>query len=146
MKNVSNIIVSLLLGAAVLAPSLALAQALTGNDNPALTQNQNPAVTNNSTFQLKNPLGIGNFCDLVKSLLNIVLAIGVPVAVLFLVWSGFRFILARGSRDGLNDAKRNFMYVIVGIAIFLGAWTLATVISATIQTLDSSGTIQFCGR
>lgn len=146
MKNSSHILVSLFFGLAVLAPSLAIAQALPNNQSPAVTDNQSPAVTNNSTFQLKDPLGIKNFCDLVKSLLNIVMAIGVPIAVLFLVWSGFRFILARGSQQGLADAKKNFYFVIIGIAIFLGAWTLATVISATIQTLDSSGTIQFCGR
>ncbi len=98
------------------------------------------------TFTLIDPLGVKNFCDLVKSLLNIVLAIGVPVAVLFLVWSGFRFILARGNMTELGVARKNFYYVIIGIAIFLGAWTLATIISATIQTLDSSGTVQFCGR
>jgi len=146
MKNFSNIIIALLLGITVLTPQLVSAQGLTSNQNPALTQNQNPAVTNNSVFQLKDPLEIKNFCDLVKKLLNIVLAIGVPIAVLFLVWAGFRFILARGSQDGLVDAKRNFYFVIIGIAIFLGAWTLATVISATIQTLDESNTIQFCGR
>ena len=100
----------------------------------------------NGTFTLCDPLGVKNFCDLVKALLNIVLAIGVPVAVLFLVWAGFRFILARGSQTGLEEAKRNFYYVIIGIAIFLGAWTLATIISATIQTLDNSGTVQFCGK
>ncbi|MDB5225073.1 MAG: hypothetical protein JWL87_25 [Candidatus Adlerbacteria bacterium] len=93
-----------------------------------------------------NPLGVDDFCNLVKALLNIIMAIGMPIAVLFLVWSGFRFILARGSATGLDDAKRNFKFVILGIAIFLGAWTLASIISATIQTLDTSGTIQFCGR
>jgi hypothetical protein len=68
------------------------------------------------------------------------------VAVLFLVWSGFRFILARGRPGELEAARRNFYFVIIGIAVFLGAWTLATIISATVQTLDTSGTIQFCGR
>lgn len=100
----------------------------------------------NGSFTLCNPLAVSNFCDLVKALLNIVLAIGIPIAVLFLVWSGFRFILARGSQEGLGKAKENFKWVIIGIAIFLGAWTLATIISATIQTLDKSGTVQFCGR
>lgn len=146
MKNFNNIAVSLLFGLMFLVPSFASAQAPTGSQNPAITGNQTPAVTNNSVFQLQDPLGIKNFCDLIKTLLNIVLAIGVPVAVLFLVWSGFRFILARGNMTELANARRNFYYVIIGIAVFLGAWTLATIISATIQTLDTSGTIQFCGR
>lgn len=112
----------------------------------AVNSPERGAVNNPQSFTLVDPLGIKNFCDLVKALLNIVLAIGVPVAVLFLVWSGFRFILARGRPGDLELARKNFYYVIIGIAVFLGAWTLATIISATIQTLDSSGTIQFCGR
>lgn len=147
MKALTYIAAAMLVGSAFL-PLAAAAQgpAVTGNQSPAVTGNQNPAVTGNSVFQLKDPLGIKNFCDLVRSLLNIVMAIGLPVAVFFFVWSGFRFILARGSQEKLNDAKRNFYYVIIGIAVFLGAWTLASIISATIQTLDTSGTIQFCGR
>ncbi len=130
-----------------LSPLMALAEPLVGgNTSPLVGNNQSPLVGNNSVYQLEDPLKIGSFCDLVKKLLNVVMAIGIPIAVLFLVWSGFRFILARGSQTGLDEAKRNFKFVIIGIAVFLGAWTLASIISATIQSLDSSGTIQFCGK
>jgi hypothetical protein len=113
----------------------------------AVTSPEKGAVNQPDTsIALPDPLGFENFCDLVKSLLNIVLAIGLPIAVFFLVWSGFKFILARGSQTGLADAKRNFQYVIIGIAVFLGAWTFATIISATIQSLDKSNNIHFCGR
>lgn len=138
MKNLFlsfSICVSLLV-----VPIFVFAQSGTTNNTPP------SGATPNATFTLQDPLGVTNFCDLIKALLNIVLAIGVPVAVLFLVWSGFRFILARGSEQGLRDAKRNFMYVIIGIAVFLGAWTLATIITATIQSLPGGSGIQFCGR
>lgn len=130
-----------------MAPAFALGAPLVGNNNSPFTgSNQSPLVGGNSVFELPDPLGIKNFCDLVKKLLDIVMAIGMPVAVFFLVWAGFMFIIARGSEEGLRKAKKNFQYVIIGIAVFLGAWTFAAVLSATIQTLDSSGTIQFCGR
>jgi hypothetical protein len=96
------------------------------------------------TFVLCNPLAANNFCDLITAILNVVIALGVPIAVLFLVWSGFRFIFARGRPAELESAKKNFMYVIIGIAVFLGAWTLAKVISATIQQLDTSHVIKIC--
>lgn len=150
MKTLLLSFFSLLIVFTVSVPAFALAQAgSSGFGGP--TGSSGPGAPTGSsgtggTFTLQDPLGIKNFCDLVRSLLNVVMAIGVPVAVLFLVWSGFRFILARGSQTGLDDAKKNFKFVIIGIAIFLGAWTFATVIAATIQTLDSSGTVQFCGR
>lgn len=116
-------------------------------DLPSGTTNVVPpsGYTPTATFTLQDPLGVKNFCDLVKTLLDIVLAIGIPVAVLFLVWAGFKFILARGNQNELGIAKKNFMFVIIGIAVFLGAWTLAMVISTTIQSLGSNGSAPFCG-
>ncbi len=131
----------------MLAPQAALAQNFNGSSGTGSSFNGSAGCgSGGGTFQLCNPLGFTSFCDLVKSLLNVVLAIGVPIAVLFLVWAGFRFILARGSEQGLRDAKRNFQYVIIGIAVFLGAWTLATIISATIQSLPGGSSVNICGR
>lgn len=145
MTTFKKLIVGALCGTVLLAPALVLGQALP-NQSPGVVQPQTPGVVNNSAFQLQDPLNIKNFCDLVKRLLDIVVAIGIPVAVFFLVWAGFKFIIARGSEEGLRVAKKNFQYVIIGIAVFLGAWTFATILSATIQTLDNSGKIQFCTR
>ncbi len=154
MKSIVSVFISAAFASLILVPAVALGQGFTTGGGSSFNTGGGSGVTtgggcgtaSDGTFTLCDPLGVKNFCDLVRNLLNIVLAIGLPIAVFFLVWSGFRFILARGSQDKLKDAKSNFQYVIIGIAVFLGAWTLATIISATIQTLDSSGTIQFCGR
>lgn len=155
MMKYFKFISGLFIAGAILVPQFALAQDLQGGSGGGVVNGgSGTGILNGGagcgsgggTYTLCDPLGVKNFCDLIKALLNVVLAIGVPVAVLFLVWSGFRFILARGNSTELGNARRNFYYVIIGIAVFLGAWTLATIISATIQTLDTSGTIQFCGR
>lgn len=152
IKSLASVFVGIAFASVVLVPAVALGEFTTGGGSGFTTGGGSGPTTGGgcgpggSTYVLCDPLGVKNFCDLVRSLLNIVMAIGLPVAVFFFVWSGFRFILARGSSTKLEDAKRNFYYVIIGIAVFLGAWTLATIISATIQTLDQSGTIQFCGR
>ncbi|HEY4501967.1 MAG TPA: pilin [Candidatus Paceibacterota bacterium] len=165
MKNFAPKIIAaaFLLGLCLLvAPATSLAQptggsdgGFTGGSTGGFTGGSTGGFTggggncnsvNNGTFTLCNPLAVDNFCDLIKAVLNVILALGVPIAVLFLVWSGFRFIFARGRPAELDAAKRNFMYVIIGIAVFLGAWTLATIISATIQQLDSNGNIKICSR
>jgi hypothetical protein len=108
------------------------------------TTNGGCNTTTNGTFTLCNPLTVNNFCDLIKAILGVIMTIGVPIAVLFLVWAGFKFIFARGNEEQLRVAKKNFMFVIIGIAVFLGAWTLASIISATIQQLDKNHTIALC--
>ncbi len=145
MKNLSLYFFGALIVASATMPLLASAQPTINapGSNPTI----NAAGGNSSgTFTLADPLGNKNFCQLVKSLLDIILAIGIPVAVLFLVWSGFKFILARGRPTELEVARKNFYYVIIGIAVFLGAWTLAGIISTTVQSLGTPGAIQFCGQ
>lgn len=118
----------------------------TGGAGTGATGGQGCPQPGNGTFVLCNPLSVDNFCDLIKGVLNAILAFGIPIATLFLVWAGFKFILARGRPAELEVAKRNFYFVIIGIAVFLGAWTFASIISATIQQLDKNGNIKICSR
>lgn len=90
-----------------------------------------------SPTTLQNPLGVSSFCGLIKKLLQAALDIGIPVSVLFIVYAGFRFVLARGNPEALKEARQNFVWTLVGIAIFLGAWLLATVVANTINALQA---------
>ena len=60
--------------------------------------------------------------------------------MLFLVYAGFLFVLARGSATGLQKAKSNLIHVILGIGIFIGAWLLGQIIANTINAV-SPGTV-----
>jgi len=94
---------------------------------------------------LQNPLKVTNFCDLLKIVLQAILIIGMPVAVVFLVIVGFKFILAQGNPEKIKEAQKNFLHTVIGIAIFLGAWTIAKVIAATMAALGVPG-LGSCGQ
>lgn len=115
----------------------------TGNVTSDNTGNSSPTGTSLNSFKFENPLNVSSFCGLVQKLLNAGWQIGVPVAMLFLVYSGFRFVVARGNPTKLQDAKKNFAYVLLGIAIYFGAWTLGIVVKNTINAI-STGTISDC--
>lgn len=105
--------------------------------NPAPPNGVNPP--SGSTFgKLDNPIKATNFCQLIKIVLDAVLIIGMPIAVLFLVLVGFRFILAQGKPEAIKTAQKNFLNTVIGIAIFLGAWTIAKIIASTLQGLGVS--------
>lgn len=91
------------------------------------------------SYSVINPLAVSSFCGLIKALLNAVMLIGLPVAVLFIVYAGFMFVWARGSDKGLTKAKQNFYYTVIGVGIFLGAWLIATVIQNTMIALGVTG-------
>ncbi len=94
---------------------------------------------------LCNPLKVTNFCDLLKVVLQAILIIGMPVAVVFLVIVGFKFILAQGKPEAIGIAQKNLLHTVIGIAIFLGAWTIAKVIAATMAALGVPG-LGSCGQ
>lgn len=84
---------------------------------------------------LKNPLNFSSIPEFIAGALKALALIALPIITLFLVISGFLFITAQGNETKLNDAKRNFVYVIIGALLILGAWILATLIAGTVNQL-----------
>ncbi len=124
LKNYSGVIGTLFLFAFMLLPVLAGAA---GGGTPATTKS------------LVNPLQVNSFCGLVIKLVQAVTIIGIPIAVLFIVWAGFKFVLAQGNSGKLSEARNNFLNVIIGIAIFVGATLIANVIVNTLHQLGVQG-------
>ncbi|MDP3646055.1 MAG: hypothetical protein Q8R25_03130 [bacterium] len=86
---------------------------------------------------LKNPLS-AEFNDIPKFIagaLKVMVMVALPVITFFVVYAGFKFIAAQGSPEKLNEAKKNFMYVIIGALLILGAWIIANLISGTVSQL-----------
>ena len=70
-------------------------------------------------------LGCESIPDCVELLINAALKLALPIAVIFIIWSGFLFVFARGSEDGLKKARATLQWSIIGLAITIAAWTLA---------------------
>lgn len=85
---------------------------------------------------LDNPVpNITTIPQLIEKLLNIVLTIGIPIVAFFLIFTGFRFVAARGNEEALTNAKRALLYTIIGAVILLGCWVLAQAIAGTVETI-----------
>jgi hypothetical protein len=114
--------------------------------NGAQTGNPSPVYSNapiaGGSHQVNNPLGgINSFCGLIKKLLQAAIEIGIPIAVLFIIYGGFKFVMAQGNPKLLGEARQNFLWTVVGIGIFLGAWLLAMVIAATVNAVGGQNYI-----
>lgn len=108
-----------------------LAQSSSGGNDPYSTSGTGGSVS------LLNPINFPSLCQLLQEILRILLAFGVPIAVLFLVYAGFLFVKARGNPKELIHARANFKYVILGILLFLGAWMLGQIIASTVNALGA---------
>jgi len=86
---------------------------------------------------IDNPIKAKTIQQLIEEVLKIVVAVGTPIAVLFLIYSGFKFVFAQGNSDKLGEAREMFLWTIVGIAILLGAQLLSTIVKGTIDQLKT---------
>lgn len=89
---------------------------------------------------LKNPLN-SNFSTIpafIAGALKALALIALPIITLFFVISGFLFLTAQGNQEQLKKAKLNFLYVVIGAVLILGAWIIATLIAGTVSQLTST--------
>jgi uncharacterized membrane protein (GlpM family) len=133
--SISTLAPLLLTVALICMPLVSLAQR---GDDQIRTQVQRDQISSQVQGEIRNPLKVSNFCDLVKIVLQAILIIGMPIAVVFLVLVGLKFVLAQGNPEKLKKAQENLLYTVIGIAIFLGAWAIAKVIATTLAALGAS--------
>ena len=86
---------------------------------------------------LSNPLQAGSFAELLEDVAEIVFMIGIPIAVMFIIYAGFLFVTARGSEENLKKAKSAFTYAILGAGVLIGARIIANAVVATVMGLGS---------
>lgn len=88
-----------------------------------------------SATQLQNPIGYNSIAEFIAAALRAMVMIAMPVITLFMVYSGFLFVYARGNEESLKQAKTNLIYVILGSVLILGAWAFASLIGGTLAQL-----------
>ena len=84
---------------------------------------------------LQNPLKYNTIEGFLRAMLDLLIVIAFPIIVLFMVYAGFLFISAQGNTDKLNEAKRIFLWTIVGALIVLGASVLSRAVEGTVNQL-----------
>ena len=88
-------------------------------------------------FKLQSPLkDIGGIDQLVKAIIdNIVMPLGMSIAVIFIIYSGFLYVKAQGKPGEIEKAHNALTWTLVGTAVLLGAWVLAGLVGGTIEQL-----------
>mgnify|MGYP001594668895 CR=1 FL=1 len=81
-----------------------------------------------AAFTFKNPIQATSFDQVVLGFAKLLAQVGLPIAAIFLVWSGFLFVTARGDDKKLTDAKNTFYWTILGTALIVGAYAIATAV------------------
>jgi len=97
-----------------------------------------PPPSTNYPIVIQNPLknGTNSLYGFINLVINdIILPVGGVIAVIFIIYSGFLFVTARGNETKLATAKNAFLYAAIGTAILLGAWAISLAIENTIKQI-----------
>jgi len=84
---------------------------------------------------LPNPLSENCLTALISKLLVLVTYIGGIVAVFFIIYAGFLFVMAQGNEEGLKTAKKTLLYTVIGVGIILGANAIQIMLTGTLTSL-----------
>ncbi len=88
---------------------------------------------------IQNPLKADNLTDLTIAIMDAAVKLGSFIAFLALLWVGFQFVVAQGKPDKIADARKHFFYIIIGIAVLLGAKVIIEIIKATLSPFVDTG-------
>lgn len=86
----------------------------------------------------ENPIKYGNITtipQLLLALVDLVFLIGVPIIVIFIIYSGFLFVTAGDNTAQIEKAKTTFMWTVIGALVLLGAKAISAAIQATVLSL-----------
>jgi hypothetical protein len=99
-----------------------------------------PNAGKGGVYTISNPLSskFNSVGTLLEGFVEIFSYLAVLFAVLMLIYVGFRFVLAQGEPAEMNKLKDWLLWIVVGVAIVIGA---RVIVSVVINTLQKTGTV-----
>ncbi len=90
-----------------------------------------------SFLGVENPLGerfsVGGIGEIITKALPFVFTIAGVVALGFLIWGGFRYMLARGDPKAIEAAKSTITSAVIGLIIIISAVAIMTIIGTILN-------------
>ncbi len=104
---------------------------------PLIALGQPAGNTTGGAPSILNPISAaGDLTEFVSIVLDkIVLPVGAVVAVIFIIYTGFLFVIAQGKPEALDKAKKAFLWTSIGTAVLLGSWVIAQAINSTVASI-----------
>lgn len=95
---------------------------------------------------LKNPIKYSGIEAFLLDIVHVVVQYGVILVVFFLVYVGFKFVTAQGNPEKISEAKKMFVWVVVGAFVLLGVFVIREAICGTLNQLKPDEAPEVCQR
>ncbi len=82
-----------------------------------------------------NPLKANTLEGILSLIIDSAIILLMPIVILMVIYSGFMFLMARGNEQKLKTAKTNFVWVVIGLVVLLGAKIISAALQSTAETI-----------
>ena len=72
--------------------------------------------------------GWDEFNQLIKNVMNFMLIIAIPLAIVVIIYGGFLFMTSGGSEQRIAKGKQAMLAAIIGLAIVFGSYIIITTV------------------
>lgn len=82
-----------------------------------------------------NPLNpsLSSLPDLFVAILNMVIIVSTPIVVFFLIFSGFKYVMARGNPEQIQEASKSLTYGVIGGVIILASVAILEIVKNVVS-------------
>lgn len=86
-------------------------------------------------FDIQPLIKFNTLEGLLLGLLGIFITVATPIIVIYIVYSGYLYVTARGNAQQVEQATRSLTYAIIGGVLIIGAVAITTIVGNTVGAL-----------
>jgi len=93
---------------------------------PALAVNLRDQINEGLNYGTFSGLGTRDVREVIFLVINVILGFLSIIAILLILWGGFKWMTAGGAEDQIEEAKKIIIAGVVGMAVIFTAYAIAT--------------------
>ena len=105
---------------------------------PTLAGTLDPWANQEANFQATTGLGERDPRDIIAAIINVLLGFLGIIAVVLILFGGFKWMTAAGNEDKVAEAKKLMAAGVIGLIIILAAFALATFILNNLMNVTNA--------
>lgn len=78
------------------------------------------------------PCGFGGVLAIIQNVMNFLIAIGIIIATLIIVWGGILYVLSPANPENRSTANKMLLNAVIGLLITLSAWLIVDFVMKTL--------------
>ncbi len=93
----------------------------------------NRTNTPQQLVKLQNPLKVNSIEEVIYLGIDILINVGVVFAMFAIIFTGFKFVWAQGNSKEIEEAKKRFYYILIGLAVLISSKVIVQIVRTTLE-------------